>query len=63
MAANGPRPVDLRDAAWQASRSDLELRSAIRDGRGAMPPFNDVLTPAEIAALTRYVRQLASESR
>ncbi|MGH9308845.1 MAG: c-type cytochrome [Vicinamibacterales bacterium] len=58
MATNGPRPIDLRDPEWQRSRSDGEIAAAIRDGRGAMPPFNDVLTPEQIAALGRHVRTL-----
>jgi mono/diheme cytochrome c family protein len=64
MAAGGggPRPIDLRTADWQASRSDTEVYAAIRDGRGAMPPFADVLNPDEIAALTTYVRQLGVSS-
>ena len=57
-AANGPKPIDLRDAAWQRSRSDDEIAAAIRDGRGAMPPFTDVLTPEQIGHLASYVRGL-----
>lgn len=57
MAVNGPRPIDLRDAAWQRSRSDDEIVAAIRDGRGAMPPFNGVLTPEQVTALARLVRR------
>lgn len=62
MAAGGagPRPIDLRTADWQGSRSDTEVYAAIRDGRGAMPPFVDVLSPDAIAALTAYVRQLGA---
>jgi mono/diheme cytochrome c family protein len=63
MAANGPRPVNFHDPAWQASRTDAEVASAIRDGRGAMPPFADVLKPDEIAALAVYVRSLNSGTR
>ena len=58
MVPNGPRPIDLRQEAWQESRSDAEIVSAIRDGRGAMPPFHDVLREREVVALARYVRQL-----
>jgi len=58
MAAGGPRPIDLRRADWQVSRSDEEIAAAVRDGRGAMPSFSDVLTPAEIDALTRHVRAM-----
>jgi len=40
----------------------MELTAAIRDGRGAMPPFNDVLSGGEIAALAAYVRQLGTST-
>lgn len=63
MATNGPRPVNLHDPAWQASRTDAEILSAIRDGRGAMPPFADVLKPEEIAALGAHVRSFNSATR
>lgn len=58
MATNGPRPIDLRDPEWQRNRTDSEIAAAIRDGRGAMPPFHDVLAPEQIAALARHVRTL-----
>jgi mono/diheme cytochrome c family protein len=60
MVAGGPRPIDLRSADWQASRSDVEVYAAIRDGRGAMPPFEDVLNADEVAAMTAFVRQLGA---
>ena len=56
--ANGPKPVDLTSDAWQESRSDGELISAIRDGRGAMPPFADVLTAEQVHALAAHLRTL-----
>jgi len=56
--ANGPRPIDLTAAEWQRARSDDELRATIRGGRGAMPPFEGVLTTEQIAALGSYVRTL-----
>jgi mono/diheme cytochrome c family protein len=58
MAANGPRPIDLTSPEWQRGRSDQELATAIRTGRGAMPPFADVLTAQQINALGSYVRTL-----
>lgn len=58
MAANGPRPIDLTSSEWQHARSDQELATAIRTGRGAMPPFADVLTAREIDVLASYVRRL-----
>ena len=56
--ANGPRPADLTAADWQRTRSDADLTAAIRDGRGAMPPFADVLTADQITALAAYLRTL-----
>ena len=58
MAVNGPRPADLTTAEWQRSRSDVEVISAIRNGRGAMPPFQDVLSSQQVDALATYVRTL-----
>lgn len=56
MVEGGPRPSDLTSPDWQRSRTDLEIVAAIRSGRGAMPPFEDVLTAAQIEALGQYVR-------
>ena len=58
MVANGPRPIDLTSSEWQRARTDQELATAIRTGRGAMPPFADVLTAQQIDALASYVRTL-----
>lgn len=60
---NGPRPIDLRNPEWQKSRADAEIVATIRDGRGAMPPFADVLSGDEIAALAAHVRRLAAPAR
>ena len=56
--ANGPKPIDLRDTGWQKQRSDAEIATAIREGRGAMPPFAEVLSAAQIDALRQHVRSL-----
>ena len=58
MVAGGPAPRDLGDAQWQASRSDAEVLAAIRDGRGAMPPFGDVLSSEELQAALAHVREI-----
>jgi cytochrome c6 len=55
---NGPRPIDLTSEEWQRSRSDEEIVSAVRDGRGAMPPFADMLTAEQVEALRSYIRTL-----
>ena len=58
MVVNGPRPIDLTSPDWQRSRSDQDVAAVIRNGRGAMPPFADVLTTTQIDALGSYVRRL-----
>jgi mono/diheme cytochrome c family protein len=58
MVANGPKPIDLREPAWQRQRTDADIATAIREGRGAMPPFAGVLSAAQIDALRQHVRSL-----
>ena len=58
MADNGPRPADLTAVEWQRSRSDQDVVAAIRSGRGAMPPFEGVLSAEQITALATHVRTL-----
>jgi cytochrome c6 len=55
---DGPRPTDLTAQEWQRARSDAEVIAAIRTGRGAMPPFEGVLTTEQIDALGAYIRTL-----
>lgn len=53
----GARPGagDFRAATWQAGRSDAQLASAIRNGRGAkMPAFS--LGERQIADLVAWIR-------
>ena len=55
------RPADGRQRAARrsispppngsASRSDVEIVATLRDGRGAMPPFKDVISAQQIATL------------
>jgi len=58
---------DLRSAQFQASRDDARLRAVIVDGGAAhglspmMPPWGQLLTPAEIDALVRHVRTLGAD--
>ena len=58
MADNGPRPADLTAVEWQRSRSDHDVVAAIRSGRGAMPPFEGVLSAEQITSLAIHVRTL-----
>ena len=58
MATNGPKPIDFRDPQWQRGRSDADIVAAIRNGRGAMPPFEGVLTGEQVDSVARYLRSL-----
>jgi len=58
-AGDGPQgPMtkarDLTDDAWQASVSDPEIATAIRQGKGSMPAFP--LPEPTVISLTRLVR-------
>ncbi len=65
-ACHGPRgegtPAlnarDFTDSAWQASRTDKEIRQAIEKGRlPLMPQFADSLDDETIQSLVKLVRQ------
>lgn len=67
-ACHGPRgegiPAlnvrDFTDSAWQASRTDKEIRQAIEKGRlPLMPQFADSLDDETIQSLVKLVRQFA----
>ncbi len=50
---------DMRDAAWQQARTPASLEAAIRDGKeGGMPPFGQVLQPAQVQQLVAFIRGL-----
>lgn len=56
-AAEGqPPPRNFADAAFQASRSDADLRKAIREGKGSMPPFAPLFDEAQTSLLVAYIR-------
>ena len=56
-AAEGlPPPRNFCDAAFQASRSDDELRRVIREGKGPMPPFAPLFDDAQLTLLVAYIR-------
>ena len=50
---------DLSSAAYQSTRSDVELHTVIKAGRGLMPPFGDQLSDEGITQLIKHVRSLA----
>ena len=47
---------NLTDANWQTNTTDEEIIHAIKTGPKAMPAFEKKLSPAEIEALTAFVR-------
>ncbi len=53
--------VDLRSVELQDSRSDEELHTLIRDGRGLMPGFGSEINARGIDALVGHVRSLRAQ--
>jgi mono/diheme cytochrome c family protein len=50
---------DFTQPAYQASRSDAELHTTIKNGRGLMPQFGSQLSDLGIDALVKHVRSLS----
>lgn len=51
-----PPPRNFRDAAFLASRTDQELKAAIKDGKGSMPPFGALFDDTQLTLLVAYIR-------
>jgi cytochrome c551 len=49
-------PPNFTDAKWQSANTNATLVKGIQEGKGAMPPFKDTLTPAQINALVKHIR-------
>jgi mono/diheme cytochrome c family protein len=61
-AAEGlPAPSNFTDAAFQASRTDDQLKQAIKQGKGPMPPFGALFDDTQTANLVAYVRSFANK--
>jgi cbb3-type cytochrome c oxidase subunit III len=50
------QPPDFTDAKWQAENTDKMIADGINNGKGVMPGFKDVLSPAQVNAMVKYVR-------
>jgi len=50
-------PRNFCDAAFQASRSDEQLKQVIRQGKGAMPAFGNLFSEDELKGLVLEVRR------
>jgi len=51
---NAPR--NFCDAAFQASRTDDELKQVIRKGKGAMPGFGNLFSDGDLQGLVHKIR-------
>ena len=49
---------DLSTSEWQKTRTDEQIATRIREGKGKMPGFGKKLSEEEIKALVRQVRTL-----
>jgi mono/diheme cytochrome c family protein len=60
IALNMPTPPrNLTDPAFQAARTDEQLLSVLRNGKGNMPPFGALFPENELVDVLAYVRTLA----
>lgn len=57
-AALNPRPTNLADTTFQASRTDAQLTEAIAVGKATMPGFGARLGDDGVKAVVAYVRSL-----
>lgn len=55
-----PKLKSLADSAYLATLSTDSIAAITRSGVGDMKPYADKLSPAEIEAIARYVKTLAS---
>jgi mono/diheme cytochrome c family protein len=58
-AEGQPAPTNFTDPAFQASRTDAELRRVIREGKGPMPPFARLLDEPQTSLVVSHVRTFA----
>ena len=49
---------DLSSSEWQKTRTDEQIATRIKAGKGKMPSFGNKLSDEEIAALVKQVRTL-----
>jgi mono/diheme cytochrome c family protein len=55
-AEGQPAPRNFCDAAFQADRSDADLKNVILHGKGPMPPFAALFDDSQATLLVAYVR-------
>lgn len=49
-------PRNFVDAGFQSSRTDADLRAAIVQGKGTMPPFGKLFDEQQLAQLVAHIR-------
>jgi mono/diheme cytochrome c family protein len=54
-----PKPRNHTDGTYMNSRTNDQLLEVIRNGKGQMPAWGNVLSDAEIHAVLGHVRKLA----
>jgi mono/diheme cytochrome c family protein len=52
-------PQNFRDAAFQASRTDEQLKQVIRAGQGAMPGYGNLFSDEDLQGLVGKIRSFA----
>ena len=64
-AALVPPPRNFREAAFWRGRTFEQMRTVVKKGKPGtmMPPFDGVLTDAEIDAVTHFVERFAPAAR
>lgn len=64
LSDGGPTPRNFRDPAFQASRTDDQIKRTIRNGTGTgMPAFGGTFDDAELDALVAKIRSFDPTSR
>ena len=58
-AALNPKPRNHTDGSYMNSRTDEDLLTVIRGGKGNMPAWGTVLSEEQIQAVLKHVRSLA----
>lgn len=55
-AEGQPAPRNFCDSAFQASRTDADLKNVIKNGKGPMPPFGALFDDTQTTLLVSYIR-------
>ena len=56
------QPPDFTNSKWQAENTDKAIAEGIRNGKGVMPAFKEVLSPAQVNSMVRYVRAFSTKA-